>query len=168
MLNMRKTLQWVLVAAAASFAPAAMADSITFTLSDPNQTAVVGETLDFYATVTAPNSNAATEYLNADAPYVDSLTLDDTGFWDNFVSVDPGGSITNLLFAVTVPNETTPGLYTGTFTLFGGEDGGNYTAYDNLGTVDFQVQVTPEPSVPVLMLTGLLGLSWLMRKRLAL
>lgn len=162
MLNLRTMLQWALVGAAAAIAPAAMADSITFTLDEPAyQTAAGGETLDFYALVSAPDTNTGTEYLNGDPTLLDPpLMLDDAGFGNNFfpVAFTPGTSVDALLFTITVPDGTTLGLYGGQFEIVGGEDGGLGIDYDTLGTVSFEVNVTPEPSSWQLLALALLSL----------
>ncbi len=43
---------------------AALADSVTFSLTNPNQSATPGHVLTYFATVTAPSTNTGLEYLN--------------------------------------------------------------------------------------------------------
>jgi hypothetical protein len=159
MLNLRTTLQWALIGAVAAIAPAALADSITISLSDSSQSTVAGGTLDFYATISAPFTNAAPEFLNSDGSNIDSplntSAIDDNGFLLNFSEVDPGQIVSGLLFAVNVPQGTPGGIYSGSFLIYGGEDGGTFTADGLLGTANFDVQVTPEPSSLLLLCTGM-------------
>jgi hypothetical protein len=167
MLNLRTTLQWALIGAVAAIAPAALADSITISLSDSSQSTVAGGTLDFYATISAPFTNAAPEFLNSDGSNIDSplntSAIDDNGFLLNFYEVDPGQIVSGLLFAVNVPQGTPGGIYSGSFLIYGGEDGGTFTADDLLGTATFDVNVTPEPpswqllAMALLSLLGVLG-----------
>jgi len=163
MLNLRTTLQWALVGAVAAIAPAALADSITISLSAPSQSTAPGGIVDFTATISAPVTNVAPEYLNGDSSDIDppltGADIDDSGFWANFYEVDPGDSETALLFAVDVPLGTPGGIYTGTFYIYGGEDGGTLTADDLLGTASFDVNVTPEPPSVQLLALALLALA---------
>ncbi len=136
----------------------AFGDTINLTLSNPVQFGVPGSSLSFIATVSAPNTNAATVYLNGDSFDVDSpLTLDDSGFWGNFLSVDPGTSITDLLFTITIPSTAPITDYSGFFALLGGADGG---AQDILASTTFKVSAVPEPSNVLLVATGLAGLAF--------
>jgi hypothetical protein len=94
--------------------------------------------------------------------------LDDSGFFQNFpLSLDPGDSFSGVLFSVELPPNVAAGLYTGSFEILGGADGG---AVDNLGSVDFQVNVTPtastvpEPESLMLLAAGLPGVALLVRR----
>src|SRR5579871_162382 len=131
----------------------ASADTISLVLSNPVQSAVPGSTLWFDATVSAPLSNAATVYLNSDDfGITGTSTIDDSGFLSYFVSVDPGETLTANLFSVTLPPDLAVGVpYNGFFTLVGG--GPN--DFNNLVTVDFQINTVPEPGTWVLLATGL-------------
>ena len=139
---------------------AAYADTINFTLVNPNGAAYyLGGTATFEATVSAPTTNAAAVFLNGDSFNVTSpVTMNDSDFFSTFpLSLAPGASFTGDLFVLTVPPESRVGTFLGTFTLLGG---GNGAANSMLGTVNFSLAVTaPEPSSIVLLLTGLAGLA---------
>jgi len=140
---------------------AAKADSLSISLDSPIQTGSAG-VFAFDATVT--NNTGSTVYLNGDSIYVDSpLILDDSPYNNWPFSLGAGDSYSGLLFNVDVPIGTAPGLYTGYFHITGGADG---NAGDVVGEADFDVQVTPEPSSVVLLLTGMAGLAGTLRRRL--
>jgi hypothetical protein len=63
---------------------------------------------------------------------------------------------------LTVPPGTPFGTYLGTFTIEGGSNG---SATDKLGTVNFSLITTPEPSSILLSLTGIAGFAWAGFKR---
>ena len=138
---------------------AAHADTVTFTLTNPNGFAVVtGGSLTYDATVSAPASNSAAVFLNGDSFNVTApITLNDSDFFSNFpLSLAPGTSFTGDLFVLTVPPGTAFGTFLGTFTLLGGADG---NASNPLGTVNFSLTTTPEPTSILLLLTGIIGLA---------
>ena len=147
-----------LVAAALLLVKPAQADSIILQLSNPSPWVASGGTVDFYATVSAPVGNTATMYLNGDNTGIGGpLILDDSGFWANFLppSYDPGVSVTDLLFTVTVPYGTY-GAYSGFISFYGGP---NFDSLDLLAFAPFEVDViSPEPDSVWLFSTGLLGL----------
>jgi hypothetical protein len=135
---------------------AAHAATITFTLTNPNQyISLLGGSLTYGATVSAPASNTGAVFLNGDSFNVTApVTLDDSDFFNKFpLSLAPGTSFTGDLFVLTMPPNPPPGTYLGTFTLLGGVDG---NANDTLGTVNFSLTTPiPEPSSMVLLIAGL-------------
>jgi hypothetical protein len=147
----------------------AFADTINLSLTDPVQSGTAGSTGLFSATVSASGKNSDAIFLNGDSFNVTSpLVLDDSGFFQNFpLSLDPGDSFSGVLFSVELPPNVAAGLYTGSFEILGGADGG---AVDNLGSVDFQVNVTPtastvpEPESLMLLAAGLPGVALLVRR----
>jgi len=161
MKNLKSTWVTLFVGSGILLASAlAKADSYTLTLSSPFQTGELGDVLEFDATVT--NNTASDVYLNSDSFNVDSpLALDDSPYFNNFPllltpSGDSGDTYTGELFAVTIPNGTPLGLYTGYFEILGGGDPSDYT--DEIGSVNFDVEVTPEPPTWELMVLALLAL----------
>ncbi len=146
----------------------AVADSINLSLDNPPLTANPGTVLSFRATVSAPLTNGAAVFLNGDSSTIDyPLTLDDSGFINNFpLSLNPGGSYTGVLFAVTVPTYVTLfNTYNGYFEIDGGADSG---AGSYLASVSFQVEAepaAPEPGTVVLLLAGLAGMAAMVLRR---
>jgi hypothetical protein len=147
------------IATAAFLAAGAVsrADTLNLVLDAPYQLTTGSNTVTF--DVTIYNTGAAdTIYLDGDSFNIDSpLTLDDSGFFDNApTSLGPSDSSSDFeLFTVTVPDGTPTGLYTGSFEILGGGP-----SDDNvIGVADFDVQVTPEPTSLLLLLTGLAGLA---------
>jgi hypothetical protein len=115
-----------------------------------------GGVFTFSATVT--NTGTSTVFLNSDSSNVDSpATLDDSPFFNNWpLSLAPGVPYTGELFTVTAPAwGLGSNFYAGSFTLLGGADNG---ALDSLATVNFDIQVTPEPANFLLFGTGVLTL----------
>jgi hypothetical protein len=150
----------------------AHAASLTIALDQPTEPASAGQTLNFFGTI-ANNTNA-TIYLNSD-----DLDFSSAGFSviDQFFNTvpislapsgQPGSSSGDIeLFDVGVNNPFggSPAVYSGTYTLFGGADGGADTAQDNLGSATFAVAVTPEPSTIYLLAAGLGAVSMAARAR---
>lgn len=142
----------------------ALADSITLTLNDPSQTANPGAALTYSATISAPLSNSAPVYLNADSVTFAgpaNFVIDDSPFAGNFpLYLIPGQSETNVLFSVSLPFSALTGMYDGFFVIQGGADD---NAQDILDSGMFTVDVTPsevipEPSSWLLLLSGVLGM----------
>ena len=156
--------------------PAAKANSYSLVFTNPDQSAVAGDTVEFDATIiNLDPSNGL--YLNGDnMAWLDSpLTYDNTAFWTLALSAplnpagDPGDSYTGALFDVTVPLGTAAGTYEGEYQVFGGSSS---DASDLLADQDFTITVgseaspVPEPSGLLLLLTGLAGLAGTLRRRL--
>jgi hypothetical protein len=144
---------------------AAHADTITFTLTDPDQSisAQAGGTLTYEVTASAPGSNGAAVFLNGDSGNVGGLSIDDSDFFANApFFLDPGQSATFDEFTVGVPPGTPVGVYSGFFEVLGGATGGSG---DELSTVDFVTNVTPEPGSFVLLGSGLMGLVGIVRRK---
>src|ERR1017187_8884523 len=106
------------------------------TLDNPIQTGYPGDTLVFAGVLT--DSGQATVFLNGAILNLsgDSFTVDfiDTVFNNVPISLDPGQSTVSIeLFDVAVNNLFTdpPGLYGGTYTLFGGIDCGAQDVLDS-------------------------------------
>lgn len=141
----------------------AKADSFTVTLTPAFQS---GDQSVFAFDATITNNSVRTVYLNGDSLYVDSpLTIDDSPYDNDWpLTLGPGDSYSGLLFNVDVPPDTL-GDYSGYFQVLGGHYNSN-ELYP-IGTADFEVQVTPEPSSLLLLGTGLIGLALNVRRRLA-
>ena len=159
------TLTMMVLTAALLLSVPAAADSINLVLAAPVQTVLVGSTVSFTATVTAPTTNGATIFLNGDSFNVDApLILDDFPFVFGFpLSMSPGDSFTGLLFIVDAP--TGPrGSYFGNFQILGGSDG---SALDPISNVTpFQVDVVAEPGSMLLLGTGSMALFGALRRKL--
>jgi len=68
-------------------------DSITIALASPEQIVYAASTINFTATVSAPNTNTADIYLNSDSFNVDPpLTVDDCGFFGSPLFLNPRGA----------------------------------------------------------------------------
>ncbi len=142
------------------------------TLDNPGQTGATGTTLRYFGTISNTDPSN-TVYLNSD-----SLTLTAPAgafsFTDQFFTAVPlslapftnSGDIE--LFDITVSNPFTDPftVYSGTYELLGGGDGG---AQDLLATASFsatpqELSGTHEPVTPVLMISGLAALGFMRRR----
>ena len=149
----------------------AKADPLSIILGSPFQTVSPGGTVAFDATVT--NNTDAVIFLNGDSSTLDALLdpsdLSDADYANFPLSLDPGESFTDPLFSVTVPIGTPAGIYAGSFEITGG---GTDSASFNLGSADFNIDVTgttaviPEPSGLLLLISGMTGLAGTLRRRL--
>lgn len=143
--------------------PAALADTLNFTLTQSAVDALPGDTVTFEATVSAPITNVADIFLNGDSGNLGALSIDDSDFLANApFFLNPGDSATFDIFTVAIPVGTPQGTYVGFFEILGGVDG---NASDALGIVNFSVAVSPEPSSFLLLGSGLAGLVGVVRRK---
>jgi hypothetical protein len=147
---------------------AAKADQLSITLDSPFQnTGTLGGTLTFTATVTNTDPTN-TIYLNSESFNLDApLTLDASGFWTNSpLSLGPLASSGDFeLFTVDVPFGAPVGLYAGTFEILGGDPS---DVTNVIGSVNFNVNVVPEPSSLSLAGIGIVGLIGTLRRKISL
>jgi hypothetical protein len=148
----------------------AHAGTLTITFDTPDQIGNVGDTLQYFGTIT--NNSASTIFLNSDSlnlagdPSDFSITDD---FGNTPFSIDAGQTSTDIeLFDVTINNPFTDGsgTFAGTYVIFGGADGG---AQDVLvdPAASFSTTVTPEPGTYMLLLTGISGIALIRRRKSA-
>jgi hypothetical protein len=145
----------------------AHADGITITLDTPNQDGDPGQTLQFFGVIANTGTDLAPVYLNLDSF---NFGLSDASYTltDNFantpLSLDASTSSDDIdLFDITLSNPVADpaGLYSGTYALIGGEDGGDLSGTDNLAQASFSVDIesapsgTPEPGTWYLLAGGL-------------
>lgn len=137
---------------------AAKADPLTIDLTTPFQTGAT-DVFAFYGTITN-TSNHTVNLDGIDVNIGSPLVGDNSPCNDNCpFTLGAGDSYTGLLFDIDVPAGSALGLYAGQFDITG-EYGGI------VGDANFDVNVTPEPSSYLLLGTGLLGLGWVVRRRL--
>jgi len=149
----------------------AKAEPLSIILGSPFQTVSPGGTVAFDATVT--NTTEAVIFLNGDSSTLDASLepsdLSDADYANFPPSLDPGESFSDPLFTVTVPLGTPGGIYAGSFEITGG---GTNSASFNVGSADFNIDVTgtasvvPEPSSLMLLISGMAGLAGTLRRRL--
>lgn len=138
----------------------AHADTITFTLAQPVQTIAGPSDITFDGTLSAPSTNSADVYLNADSYNISgSAILDDSDFYNDApLSLAPGQTYTGPLFDVDILSDTA-GVYTGFFAIQGGS---TPDAQSTLAQDTFRITAAttvPEPSSWLLLLTGVLFLA---------
>jgi hypothetical protein len=142
---------------------AAKADTV-LTLLSPYQSGS-GPVFEFDGTLT--NTGDTTVFLNGDDYFGDLpyAAFNDSPFYANApLFLDPGQSTDIIeLFTITAPPYG-PGsnFYAGTYEILGG---GDSSSSDLLASESFDINVTPEPSSLVLLLSGLAGLAGTLRRR---
>lgn len=149
------------------FLPAIEADTLYISLDSFSLSGAPGTSVTFTGTV--QNSSGEEVFLNGAGGSLSysELTLDLTPFFTfTPLSIPDGQSYDGPLFAVAISNVALPGDYPGTFTIQGGPDS---SAFDTVGTADFEVTVSPEPSSGSLlgMILLILGAIRFLRARLS-
>jgi hypothetical protein len=125
---------------------AANADDVSIMLDQPDQSGSPGDTLQFFGTIT--NNTGDTVFLDSDDFSLAGLSLT---FLDDFgnvpISLDPGETSADIeLFDIGIsdPLLDATGKYPGAYFLL--EDS------NLIGSADFSVTTTPEPSLTFLLL----------------
>jgi hypothetical protein len=129
-------------------APLLRADTINASLTHNTLMTTAGSTITFQ--VNLSNSSNSATFLNSDSSITSSpfIKLNDAPFFSlTFPGVIAnGGSVGPIdLFNIIVAANAAPGIYTGTFTIFGGKDLGSFT---DLADLNFTVKVTSSTGVP--------------------
>jgi hypothetical protein len=140
---------------------------LSLTIDSPFQTGGGGQTLTFTASVTNTDPTD-TVYLNGASTTLTgpgSLTTNLTDFYiySPFFLLPSTSSGDFDLFTVYIPYGTPYGLYTGDFEILGGGPSDN----TDVGTANFDVEVTPEPSSFLLLGSGLLALAVLAKRKIS-
>jgi hypothetical protein len=160
--NMRRRrmhrLVVIILWATALSSAAAHADSIDITLLQVNQSGVAGTTVTFDATLT--NLTGSTIFINGGTATTSTsfLTVDDNPFLNNAPLALASGARSGPfpLFSVFISPGTPLGNYGfNTFSILGGTSS---TAFNSVGSAQFNVTVAPEPGTMLLLSSGLIGL----------
>jgi hypothetical protein len=135
------------------------AEDLSVVLDSPIVIAAPGQTVDISGIII--NNVASTVDLNSiSVTLAGMFSEDESAFILGPATVDPNGETVDFeLLSVTVDDPYTDPLaaQTGTITILGGVEGaGGYdpTTVNVLGSVDFKVEVSPEPSTASLLVLG--------------
>lgn len=160
MMKTQKTVLMLAAMTAVLLPSTLLADTITFTLTNPVQTGAPGATLIFSGMLTNPNATA--EFIIGDSISASTppLNVDDTAFFINVpLSLNPNGSVGPVeLFDVTIDPGAIPGTTfdLNVFNIVGGQTS---SSGDILASEQFTVNVvsatTPEPASILLLASGL-------------
>lgn len=125
-------------------------------------TGTIGTTLVPDPPFLLDNSGNPELFLNGSSFNIDDpLVLNDLLFVNFPPSIPANGSASGTLFTIDLPLGMTPGLYNGSYSIFGGLTPNDQ---DLLAQIDFQVDAQPasnpipEPSTWILLASGLGGL----------
>jgi hypothetical protein len=177
--------------AAFLFAIAPAFGSFLFTLDQPTLSGAPGDTLIFTGTLSIDPLDPPA-YLNAacvtfstacdenTSPTPAFLTFDPNFFLstvDGFLDASNNFTYTGPIFTISIDPSAPLGLYLGNATILGGAEFADFptdlnpnfpgSTFDPLGSVDFQVVVTPEPATFGVLAAGLVFLAGLARRRRA-
>lgn len=148
---------------------------LTFTLSPSLEIGTPGGSVTFQGTISSSVDNYCC--LNSietsfGEPGDTYLSVDLSGlaaFWNVptiLFAGDPfDDAYTGPIFDILIAPNTPAGLYSGTVTILGSDDGYDFSALDPLVSQDFQVDIAPEPGMPGLTLAGLATLAAIARRR---